>query len=258
MDLKMIRNKTNGYLKKHLMSVIKLLVVIALIEFGFGIIFKNNRFMQYFVNISYFINKDVTKTAGFLRRFTSGNILTGLIVGLISNALLAGFTMALLSAVKQNKDVQLKDVFKSIDQHLISIVMISFISTIIHSFLNHIPIIGQVLQVIVNYMFAFTYFILKETKTTDGFEAIKLSVNETNGHKMSLFLINLYYYVIPYLGLVIVMASSLFVRRIPLIGSLIFLSGIILQSILSIIFLPYGYVATIMIYETVKQASIST
>ena len=253
MDRKDIIKKTKTFMKGKWLSIISVMAIIWAVEFMVSILLKTNNTMALFVESYKLMDLEVTpEYIMYMARFTTGGSFAILVSSFISSAMNAGFLMALLNSIQMNAKLRFENVVDMIRHHFIDILIISVVSSLIFSLLLLLPIIGLFLQIVVSYMFAFAYFILKDGRAKDGREAIIKSVDETKGYKMDLLQLNLNYYIRPWIGYLIIFVGVFFLETAPIIALGLLILGLLVSAWLYVLYIPYAHAATAIFYENVK------
>lgn len=253
MNLSEIRLKTKSYLSSKWFSVASVLVIIALIEMVLGLIFRTNSIFTRVRAIYEAILYGGDVTSVIFATYVRGNIIGRLIMAFISSLLHAGFMMGLLKSVQEDRKLVFQDIVDSATEFMVPILIVSFASALVSIVLGWIPFLGAILNLIVGLMLSFALFIIEDRRTNDGLQALFISVDETKGYKLDLFLINIFYSIVPFAGYLLILVGLVFVKVAPILTGLFTLLGIIAFFVLSIIVLPYADVATVVVYERSKE-----
>lgn len=262
MDREIVYEKTGDYVRGRWMNIVLILAGIWGINFVIGLILGGSStasMMTDFANSVQHGGSDGEIGFNLVNSFIQGarrDWLRGILQAAVSSMLTAGFTMALLDSFRKNETVSFESVFENIQKHAIEIIVAALIIGVVETVVGFVPIIGAIASAVLSYMFAFVFFIIKEHKQEDVVSSIKASIEMTKGHKMNLFMIDLYYLFRPLLALILIPVGGFLVARDQLaLGFLIMFAGLIATVVLAIRYIPYTHVAHAVYYAEVNSFS---
>jgi Protein of unknown function (DUF975). len=257
MDRKAIYEKTAEFLKGRWLSI-------TLISLGIGVIVYAINVIVGFVlggsganQLSYEIsNGNISAALNIASKISSGNIFTSFFISLLDAVLSTGLSIAVLNAYRNQGNVVFNDVVVIIKEHFEKIIIAILAITAITTLIGLIPFVGTILASILNYCFAFAYFLINDKKSSDAISAIKDSYESTTGHKLNMFMIDWYYILRILIGFGIIIIAVFFANASPALAILLMFVGAIVSLVLLFKYLPYLVVARVIYYETVQESEI--
>lgn len=193
--------------------------------------------------------------------FAGSLSIQALIINVISAILSGGLALELLRAIRLQDRVDIKGMFEIIKDNIMMLSLVSVVIGIVTTLLYIIPIIGWVISVVVHYIWFYSIFLIFDYPDEAVGFYLRESNNKTKGHKMNLFLIELYYYLKPFIGLLFVLLGFIIgtvlgeenPAALP-VAALCFFGGIIAIIVLGIKYMPYALTAGAIYYNDTSTA----
>jgi len=257
MDRKEIYEKTAEFLTGRWLSItfislgIGVIVYVITIIIGFAL--GGNGANQLSYEISH---GNMSAALNIASSIASGNIFTNFFISLLDAILSTGLSIAVLNAYRNQEKVVFNDVVNIIKEHFEKLIIAILAITAITTLIRMIPFVGMILATILNYCFAFTYFLINDKKSSDAISAIKDSYECTTGHKLNMFMVEWYYFLRILIGFGIMIIALFFGNASPTFAIMFFFAGAITTFVLLFKYLPYLVASRVIYYETVCEKEI--
>lgn len=255
MELKIIFGQTKEYLKGKLVSLILITIVIGGLSLLIDMLLNAS---AYSTTVSVFTQQvqrgSQMRAAEIVDVITEGtskfNIMKFISLT-ITSILSSGLSLELLQSVRLDQKVKISGVFQKVRDNFTTILVVSTAVSAITWLLDLIPIVGPILSIIATYALSFSVYLIIDTKDKRFDYFIKESYDLTNGNKFELFLINLYYSLVPLIALPVIFVGYLIIfTKLYVVGYALVIIGIIMLSVLGIKYIPYMMVARAKAYDT--------
>lgn len=256
MDRKNIYSKTNDFIKGRWWSIVIVHIISAIISAVIIGIFMQVFVGKIFVPLMYAIEAE----DAYAMLAMIGQIISYLSIGILVSTVLtgllkAGLSMEVLDAYNTGKDIKTGNVINKIKDNFASIIIIVVITAGVNYLVAKIPFISSfssIITTVFGLAVSFSFYLLHDKKVEDGISAITESFNATSGYKFDLFLIGLYYYFRPFIGLLIIFVGLFFIEAIPALAAVLFSAGFIVMIVLAIKYIPYVTVAEAIYYSEIE------
>ena len=251
MNRKNIYDKSLEFSRGRWLNIVIITMVISFIVwalqslFGAGNIFST---ILSFQNV-----EDPQELINAIAAITRKGIVIGVITGIITTFANAGLDSEIMLAYKEDRMISVNGIIDLLKNKLAVFIVAALSLSAINFLLGFIPIISFIIVSIVSYMTCFYGYIIAEGKATDGIDALKQSYNMTRGHKLNLFLMDLYYMFRPLIGLLVMFVGLLLggLFNSPPIAALLMIVGAIVLLVLLIKYLPFTRIARAIYYSEI-------
>lgn len=259
MNRKEVYEQTKSFLKDRWISVFTVNAIVYFVTQIITSILVSMFFGNALTRVlnDFYLNNGVN--ADELMNVLTGYAILGILAGIIGSAITAALSMTLLDAYRHNKTISAQKVWVTLKNYFSSIIVVVIIVSFINALMMTLPyvqMISPLISIFITLFTSFAYFIIYDDET-DGITALKRSFKETRGYRLDVFLINLHYSVIIFLGtLVVIIGLAIFVGGAlaefigPVVfGLIVMLGGAFLAMYLKIKYTPYLTVAPVIYYE---------
>lgn len=256
MDRKSIYSKTDDFIKGRWWSIVVVHIISAIIGAVIVGIFMQIFVGKIFVPLIYAIESE----DAYAMLAMIGQIISYLSIGILVSTILtgllkAGLSMEVLEAYNTGIDIKTGNVINKIKDNFTAILIVVVITAAVNYLIAKIPFVSSfssIITTVFGLAISFSFFLLQDKKAEDGISAITESFNATSGHKFDLFMIGLYYYFRPFIGLLIMFVGLFFIEAIPTLAIILFLAGLIVMIVLGIKYIPYATVAEAIYYSEIE------
>ena len=248
--------KTKEFLAERFWSIMIICLLIAVIEYGIDSI-GGNGIVGKIGNILDELSKgNYIEVETLINANANSNIIVVYLRVLVVTILNVGLSISILGAYRKNEKVSISEGINAIKENFSKFIVAIIIITVSTTLISYIPPIGGVLAWIVEYSLAFSYFLIKDGKSPDALSSIKDSYEQTTGHKLNFFLIDLHYFLRVLICIsVVIIGSIIATPDMPSSGVVVMLLGIGTFFVLFIRYMIYSQTAMVIYYETLNEES---
>ena len=253
MNRKNIYNKSLEFSRGRWLNIVIITMVIGFIVwalqslFGAGNIFTTLATFQNF--------EDPQEILNAVASITRKGMVIGVITGIFSTFANAGLDSEIMLSYKEDRMIRVSGITDILKNNLVVFIVGAVSLSAINFLLGFVPIFSFIIVSVVGYMTCFYGYIIAEGKATDGIDALKQSYYMTRGHKLNLFLMDLYYMFRPLIGALVMLAGLLIggLANSPTIAVLFVIAGALILLVLLIKYLPFIRIARAIYYSEITE-----
>lgn len=178
------------------------------------------------------------------------------LIGIVNQVFTAALSVAILQTVLNGGVFRIKMMLENVKKHWLAYATIGAVLSLISTVLGLISInflglsfIISLITTVLTYMIAFAYFLVTDNSVSTAIDAIKESIQLTNGKKMDLFLMGIHYGLLMLTPLIPFTIGTVMILSQNAAGVPIFIFSVILLLAFIIYFGIYSNVATVIYYR---------
>ena len=246
---KEIYTKTDEFLKEYFSSLLIIIILFSIANELLSLVLSLG--IEGLSNLIAALSKGDIQSMQVIYLGASSSTVVAVCFALVAELVDVGIFIAILNAYRYGGKISFETVINTFKANYSKYLVAALAITVISLLISLIPNVGGILNRIIRYGVAFSYFLIMDEKTENGLSSLKDSYELASGHLWNLFVMDMNYSLrILVFTILIVIFTSLFVTPFnPMLGLIIDIAGL---AVFVLKYLPAILTAKTIYYDEIQ------